>query len=139
MYRCDEVSVGELPSYQAPIISDIAIEITNDGDEKGYADAFISFKTDIPSLCEVHYNLSQSTEEIPQPCDPFGMWQTQETEVGTAHTIALPPATLYYSREVRKEYCFVIVARNALYPRIHEAEGYSETQGFSLPHDVGHE
>ena len=139
LYRCDEVSVGDFPNVNAPIISDIKVAITGDDGDKGYADATVTFETDIPSLCEIHYNLGQSTTDIPQKCDPFGPWQTAETPIGTSHTIDLSSSALYYDTGAHKTYCFIVIARNALYPHVTSAIGYSETQEFILPHNTGQE
>lgn len=124
-YRCDKVVVGELPPYQAPVISSVAHEITDHEDERGYANVSVSFKTDIEAQGIVYYNLFTGGEEAPgQPCDPFGMWQSAISEMGKEHTILLRQDTLWYAKEDPKEYCYAVVAWPAKYRYIKEAKEY---------------
>ena len=132
-YLCDEVTVGALPYYQSPIISSVSYKVADDEGERGYANVIVSFKTDIKAQGRVYYAISQSTEEIPQPCNPLEGWHSATTEADTEHIVALDQSALWYSREVPKTYCFQVLAWPERYRYVHEARGYSKQGAFTLP------
>ncbi len=132
-YKCDQVVVGKLDRYDAPAVANVQHFISADLDETGYANVKVTFITDLEAVGRVYFNLDQSTEDSPQPCDPYGMWASELSEVGRVHHIELNPARLWYAREKPKTYCYRVVAWPPRYRYVAEAKGRSKTCSFTIP------
>ena len=128
-YLCDEASSGEIPYYRAPKVSGITYQITNDENHQGYANATFTFGTDIGAQGRVYYQVAVDGE-----CDPTSGWRSGVSAPGTEHTVSLAPETLWYDVEVRKVYCYQIIAWPPEYRFVDVARGVSGVYTFTIPH-----
>ena len=132
-YKCDQVVVGELTCYDAPIVSDVQHFVSGVGEYEGYAKVTVTFLTDRDAIGRVYFNGDQSTDEIPQVCDPFGGWASDMSESGRVHHIELDSGTQWYAGGASKTYCYRAVAWAPGYRYVAEARGMSRAYSFTIP------
>jgi hypothetical protein len=128
VYKCDEVSSGEIPYYQSPEVMDIAYQITNDDDHQGYANVSFTFTTDIVSQGQIYYQVASGTG-----CDPTSGWHSDISSLGVEHTVSLSQDTLWYDIESSKTYCYQVITWLPEYKFVDEAKGISEIRTFTIP------
>ena len=137
-YRIEiqEVGVDEVPQYHPPVISNIETVVADHDQHEGYASVHVKFETDQEAEAQVYYGLifkgMEPGGEEQMVLDPHGGWQSAVSEPGLVHDIVLPRATLWYSVESPKHYCFQVVAWPKEYRNIHLACGYSDIFAFGL-------
>jgi len=121
-YLCYQAESGELPRYQAPVISRVVHQVANPSPENDYAQVTITFETDVPARGRVYYSVQREK----QPCDPFSGWSSPVTSEGTSHAAALDSATLWYGAE-EKVYCYRVVAWLERYRYVEQARSIEPT------------
>ena len=58
-YKCNQVVVGGLTCYDAPVVSEVEHFVSNDHEADGYANVAVSFVTDREAVGSVYFNLDQ--------------------------------------------------------------------------------